>query len=81
MRDLEFPLQLKPFEEEYNERYSESFEANVRYLASSLIVTIPVKVTRELGIKLGDRVLINIQKSKASPHQSFKDLYDLHEDL
>lgn len=81
MRDVGYPPQLKNFAEKYSERYSESFEANVRYLASSLIVTIPVKVTRELGIKLGDKVLIHIQKSKASPHQSFKDLYHLHGDL
>ncbi len=38
------------------------FETRTRYLASSLIVTIPVKLARELGIKLGDEVSIQIQK-------------------
>jgi len=39
-----------------------NFEGRVRYLSSSLIVTIPVKVARELGITLGDRVQVQIRK-------------------
>jgi len=47
--------------------YAGNFEARVRYLSSSLIVTIPVKVARELGIKLGDRVVIQVQKKEPRP--------------
>ena len=47
--------------------YARNFEAKVRYLSSSLIVTIPVKVARELGIKLGDRVVIQVQKKEPRP--------------
>jgi len=46
--------------------YSRRFEAKARYLASSLIVTIPVKVARELGIKLGDRVIVDIRRKRPS---------------
>lgn len=51
-------------EEEQREAYSRSFEAKVRYLASSLIVTIPARVARELGLKLGDRVQIQVRKKR-----------------
>lgn len=34
------------------------FKAKVHYLASNRIVTIPSKVTRELGLNLGDVVII-----------------------
>ena len=47
-----------------DEEASESFEAKVRYLASSLIITIPIKVARELELKLGDKVQIKIQKTE-----------------
>ena len=63
---------LKQIPEEPGERYSENFEATARYLASSLIVTIPVKVVRELGIKLGDRVIIQVRKKEASPTLALK---------
>ena len=36
------------------ETYGGKFEAKVRYLGASFIVTIPVKLIRELGIKLGE---------------------------
>lgn len=52
-------------EEEHRETYTRNFEGRVRYLSSSLIVTIPVKVARELGIKLGDRVIIQVRKKEA----------------
>lgn len=58
---------LKSIEEIHGGTNSEKFEAKVRYLASSLIVTIPVNVARELGIKLGDKVLIQVRKKEASP--------------
>lgn len=43
------------------------FEARVRYLASSLIVTIPARIAREMGLKLGDRVLIRVRKKESTP--------------
>lgn len=58
---------LKQVAEELGERHVVNFEATARYLASSLIVTIPVRVARELGIKLGDRIVIQIQKKEATP--------------
>jgi len=40
------------------------FEGRVRYLASSLIVTIPVRVARELGLELGDKVIVNLRRRR-----------------
>ena len=54
----------KGIEDVQEETNSRNFETKVRYLASSLIVTIPVKVARELGIKLGDSVLIQVRKNE-----------------
>jgi len=54
-------------EREEAEAHVESFEARVRYLSSSLIVTIPVKVARELGLRLGDRVHVRVQKMREAP--------------
>ena len=54
----------KRIEDVQEETDSRNFEARVRYLASSLIVTIPVKVARELHIKLGDSVLIQVRKNE-----------------
>lgn len=56
--------QWKGIEDVQGETNSRNFETRVRYMASSLIVTIPVKVARELGIKLGDSVLIQVQKKE-----------------
>ena len=53
-------------EEEDGETYSKSFEARVRYSASSQIVTIPVKIVRELRLELGDRVIIRVLKKAKS---------------
>ena len=39
------------------------FEARLRYLASSLIVTIPAKIAKELELKLGETVTIKLQKN------------------
>ena len=58
------PLLLKQLEDDQRETCSKSFEAKARYLASSLIVTIPVNVARELVIKLGDRLIIQIWKKE-----------------
>jgi len=55
----EAPRLIKTETEETSIGY---FETRTRYLASSLILTIPVKLARELGIKLGDQVCIQIQK-------------------
>ncbi len=46
---------------------SMDFEAKVRYLASSLIVTIPARVAREMGIRLGDRIIVRVMKKEAKP--------------
>jgi len=63
---------LKQVAEEPGERHVVNFEARVRYLASSLIVTIPVRVARELGLKLGDRVIIQVRMKEASPTLALK---------
>jgi len=42
------------------------FEARVRYLASSLIVTIPARVVRALGLRLGDRVVVRVKTAEAA---------------
>ena len=39
------------------------FDARLRYLASSLIVTIPAKIAKELELKLGETVTIKLQKN------------------
>ena len=60
------PLRLQErIEEEHGETHTRNFKAKVCYLSSSLIVTIPVKVARELGIRLGDRVIIQVRKKEA----------------
>ena len=44
-----------------------NFEAKARYAATCLIVTIPTKVARDLGIKLGDTVIIQVRKKETPP--------------
>jgi len=44
------------------ESYGATFEAKLRYVASSMIVTIPVKVVRELRLSLGDMVIIRLDE-------------------
>ena len=39
------------------------FKAMVRYIAADEVVTIPRKVSRELGIRLGDMVKIRLRKT------------------
>lgn len=51
------------FNESNNEQYEKTFEGKVRCLASSSIITIPVNITRELELKLGETVIIKIKKS------------------
>ena len=46
----------------YKEVDESTFEIGVRYMGSSLIVTVPMRVKRKLGLKPGDRVVINIRK-------------------
>lgn len=41
------------------------FEARVRYVASSQIITIPVRVSRELELKIGDIVKISLEKKNS----------------
>ena len=50
--------------EEYEEVYERNFEARVRYTGTSLIITVPMRVRREIGLKPGDRVIINVRKEK-----------------
>lgn len=43
-----------------------SFIARIRYLGASSIITIPAKIVRELSIKEGERVEIQIIKKNTS---------------
>jgi len=38
------------------------FKAKIRYLASSHIITIPARVCRDLGLRLGDMVIVEIKR-------------------
>jgi len=40
-----------------------TFRARVRYLACSQIITIPKKVSRELGLRLGDTIYVEIKRT------------------
>ena len=62
VEEVSSPRLSKLIEGEHEGIYVGNFEARVRYLSSSLIVTIPVKVARELELKLGDRVIIKVRK-------------------
>ena len=44
-----------------------SFNARVRYLTTSLIITIPAKCARELDLKIGDTVKIKLEKENSNP--------------
>ena len=44
-----------------------SFNARVRYLTTSLIITIPAKYARELDLKIGDTVKIKLEKENSNP--------------
>lgn len=50
------------FMKQTNKEHYWIFEGRVRYLASSQIVTIPAQVSKQLNLKLGDHVLIEIKK-------------------
>ena len=58
--------ELKPKPKASSTPYMD-FEAKVRYLASSLIITIPARVAREMGIRLGDRILVRVRKKEVKP--------------
>lgn len=47
-------------EVKYNERAENTFKARVRYLGASLIVTIPMRVRRELKLKHGDIISVHV---------------------
>ncbi len=64
VEEVNSPRLSKLIEGQHEGIYVENFEAKVRYLSSSLIVTIPVKVARELELKLGDRVIIQVRKKR-----------------
>lgn len=64
VEEVNSPRLSKLIEGQHEGIYVENFEAKVRYLSSSLIVTIPVKVARELELKLGDRVIIQVMKKR-----------------
>jgi hypothetical protein len=49
---------------------SREFKARIRYLASSLIVTIPARVAREMGLRLGDMVVIMLRKEATQGSRS-----------
>ena len=53
------PKLIEKEREETNHMY---FKGKLRYVGASLVVTIPAKVVRELGVKLGDNVTIQVQK-------------------
>lgn len=57
---------------ETEESFNATFEARLRYLASSIIVTIPVRVVREHGLNLGDKVMIGIRKNMADENSTHK---------
>jgi hypothetical protein len=64
VEEVNSPRLSKLIEGQQEGIYFGNFEARVRYLSSSLIVTIPVKVARELELKLGDRVIIQVRKKR-----------------
>jgi len=64
VEEVSRPHPWKSIEEAQGDTDSGNFEAKVRYISSTLIVTIPANVARELGIKLGDRVLIQVRKKQ-----------------
>lgn len=64
VEEVNSPRLSKLIEGQQEGTYFGNFEARVRYLSSSLIVTIPVKVARELALKLGDRVIIQVRKKR-----------------
>lgn len=57
--------EMRPKRRIYIEKDSNNadFDARIRYLSSSLIVTIPAKVARGLKLELGETVTIKVQKN------------------
>jgi hypothetical protein len=49
-------------EEEREETNHMYFGGKLRYLGASFVVTIPANVSKELGLKLGDRATIQVLK-------------------
>lgn len=48
--------------EDKNDRVSKMFEGKVRYQCASSIITIPINIVRELNLKLGETVIVNVIK-------------------
>jgi len=44
----------------YNEKEENTFKARVRYMGASLIITIPMRVRRELKLKHGDIISVHV---------------------
>lgn len=63
MKRLVRPNERSKTENEYAKPDKAEFMAKIRYSGPNEIVTIPKKVSRELGIKLGDTVIIHIKKT------------------
>ena len=63
MKRLVRPNERSKTENEYAMPDTAEFTAKIRYSGPNEIVTIPKKVSRELGIKLGDMVIIQIKKT------------------
>jgi len=40
------------------------FDATVRYIGASNIITLPIKIVRDLDIKIGDKISVKIQKKE-----------------
>jgi hypothetical protein len=57
---------LKEIQHEFLHDEGQHFEARIRYVASSQIVTIPVKISRELELRIGDIVKITIEKKNST---------------
>ena len=69
VEEISFRQLSETIEYEDGKKCSKNFETNIRYSGTATIVTIPVKIVRELGLELGDRVIIQIRK-KATPLRS-----------
>jgi hypothetical protein len=40
------------------------FMSKIRYQCASSIITIPVSIVRELNLKLGETVIVNVKKNR-----------------
>lgn len=63
MKRLVRPNERSKTENEFTKPDTAEFMAKIRYSGPNEIVTIPKKISRELGIQLGDVVFIQIKKT------------------